>query len=141
MFFLYKINICNSDFSFEVLEKAFKLCYHFGLVPDTSVEDGFEIYKFAEKYDIEPIRDYIELYLGNKITVTNFSEIINYAISINAMKLKDKCADFFIDCLMYQMNKEDISSKEIFLPNIDSVNADFVAEIHESLLCGTSETY
>uniref|UniRef100_A0A914PDC6 BTB domain-containing protein n=1 Tax=Panagrolaimus davidi TaxID=227884 RepID=A0A914PDC6_9BILA len=124
-----KVEIPGFLFSYSVVEKAVKLCYDFDLVSDISTGEGIEIYRFCEMYDIQLVRDYIELYLMKKLDETNFSETVNGAVSLNAMKLKDKCTWFFIDCI----------SKKIILPNIENVDKDFVAEIYKNLYL--SETY
>uniref|UniRef100_A0AC35FDM9 Uncharacterized protein n=1 Tax=Panagrolaimus sp. PS1159 TaxID=55785 RepID=A0AC35FDM9_9BILA len=68
--------------------------------------------------------------MGNKLTVMNFCETVNAAIFVNAMKLKNMCSDFLIDCI----------SKKINVPDIVETDAEFVAEVKKSLLCHSFET-
>uniref|UniRef100_A0AC35FBM2 BTB/POZ domain-containing protein n=1 Tax=Panagrolaimus sp. PS1159 TaxID=55785 RepID=A0AC35FBM2_9BILA len=134
------------DFTFEIIEKSIKFCYHPNLLPDISPDDAIGIYRFADKYDIETVlhdvefyfdkydienvRDYVELSLIKKLTVMNFCETVNAAISMNAMKLKNMCSDFLIDCI----------SKKIDVPKIEEIDAEFIAEVQKSFLCQSFET-
>uniref|UniRef100_A0AC35FTQ1 BTB domain-containing protein n=1 Tax=Panagrolaimus sp. PS1159 TaxID=55785 RepID=A0AC35FTQ1_9BILA len=118
------------DFPFEIVEKAVKLCYDYKLVGEILVEDGIEIYAFGDKYDIEVVRDFVELNLGNNLSVSNFCEIVNFAISVNASKLKNKCMDFLICCFF----------KKIDVPKIEEIDKDFVAEARKNILCHFCET-
>uniref|UniRef100_A0A914QZK5 BTB domain-containing protein n=1 Tax=Panagrolaimus davidi TaxID=227884 RepID=A0A914QZK5_9BILA len=65
------------DFTFEVIEKAMKLCYHQMLLSD----------------------DYLEEYLSEKLTISNVCEIAKNAEAGNALKLRSKCLDFVTDCV------------------------------------------
>uniref|UniRef100_A0AC34FYA3 BTB domain-containing protein n=1 Tax=Panagrolaimus sp. ES5 TaxID=591445 RepID=A0AC34FYA3_9BILA len=44
------------DFSFEVVEKAIKLCYHQKLVSDISIEKSFSLLQFADKYNMAALQ-------------------------------------------------------------------------------------
>uniref|UniRef100_A0A914PB98 BTB domain-containing protein n=1 Tax=Panagrolaimus davidi TaxID=227884 RepID=A0A914PB98_9BILA len=118
------------DFSYDIVEKAVKLCYDYKLVDEISIEEGIEIYAFADKYDIEVVRDFVELYLGDNLTATNFCEIVDFAISVNASKLKNKCMDFLIYCFF----------KKIDVAKIEEIDKDFVAEARKNLFCHFCET-
>uniref|UniRef100_A0A914PFD1 BTB domain-containing protein n=1 Tax=Panagrolaimus davidi TaxID=227884 RepID=A0A914PFD1_9BILA len=118
------------DFTFDIVEKGVELCYNYGLASDISIEDAIGIYAFGDKYDIENVRDYVELSLINELTVMNCCETVNAAISMNAMKLKNICSDFLIKCIL----------KKIDVPKIEEIDAEFIAEVQKNLLCHSSET-
>ena len=44
------------DFTYDVVEKAMKYCYHYNLEPDASFDEVFLLLKFADKYDITALK-------------------------------------------------------------------------------------
>uniref|UniRef100_A0AC35FWK7 BTB domain-containing protein n=1 Tax=Panagrolaimus sp. PS1159 TaxID=55785 RepID=A0AC35FWK7_9BILA len=104
------------DFTFEIVEKAIKLCYKQLHVSDCSVEESLLLLKFADKYDIAVLQSNLEKYLGDQITVENFCEISNGAIDGNALKLQNKCMDFLV--LLF-------AKKEV-VPNLELLYKDFL---------------
>uniref|UniRef100_A0A914Z567 BTB domain-containing protein n=1 Tax=Panagrolaimus superbus TaxID=310955 RepID=A0A914Z567_9BILA len=106
-----------TDFSFEIVEKAVKLCYHQTYDDNISLDESFLLLKFADKYNIANIQDNIEKYLGDKITVSNLCEITNCAIAVNALKLQNKCLDYFVNCLKmkYPVPKMELLDKEFII--------------------------
>uniref|UniRef100_A0A914XYV5 BTB domain-containing protein n=1 Tax=Panagrolaimus superbus TaxID=310955 RepID=A0A914XYV5_9BILA len=123
---MFKDNSLNkveiSDFSYEIVEKAVKLLYHRDLVSDISVEEAILLLKFAEKYSIEMLKDNIEEFLGDEITVSNVSEIANCAFGVNAFKLRKKCYGFFINCLSmkYSVPKMELLEKDFLISAISN---------------------
>uniref|UniRef100_A0AC34FBK3 Uncharacterized protein n=1 Tax=Panagrolaimus sp. ES5 TaxID=591445 RepID=A0AC34FBK3_9BILA len=103
------------DFSFTIVEKAVKLCYDFNLVPYITVHECFLLLKFAEKYKMENIQKNLEEYLGDKITVENVCEIINFATDTKSLKLQNECLDFFMEC---SLKKELVPGMELLDPKI-----------------------
>uniref|UniRef100_A0A914R3G9 BTB domain-containing protein n=1 Tax=Panagrolaimus davidi TaxID=227884 RepID=A0A914R3G9_9BILA len=59
------------DFSSEIVEKSIKLCYNHDFDPDTSIDEAFILFKFAEKYDMELLKDDLQDYVADKINVSN----------------------------------------------------------------------
>uniref|UniRef100_A0A914PA14 BTB domain-containing protein n=1 Tax=Panagrolaimus davidi TaxID=227884 RepID=A0A914PA14_9BILA len=98
------------DFSYDIVEKALKGCYHHNIFTDLSTDESSLLLKFADKYDITILKDNIEEYLADKLSVSNLCEISNCAIAGNALKLQSKCMDFLTKCLTM---KYEIQNMEI----------------------------
>uniref|UniRef100_A0A914QQ40 BTB domain-containing protein n=1 Tax=Panagrolaimus davidi TaxID=227884 RepID=A0A914QQ40_9BILA len=45
-----------TDFSFNIVENAIKLCYHQSLVPHTTLDEKMKLLQFFDKYDIKPLK-------------------------------------------------------------------------------------
>uniref|UniRef100_A0AC34FLZ6 BTB domain-containing protein n=1 Tax=Panagrolaimus sp. ES5 TaxID=591445 RepID=A0AC34FLZ6_9BILA len=119
-----------TDFSFDIVEKAVKLCYHRKLVPDFTIEECFFLLKFADKYDMESIQENLEDYMGDKITVTNVCKLYKDAAGVNALKLQNRCLDFVVLCFV----------KKEFVPNMEILEKDFFITVFASSTCRKSET-
>uniref|UniRef100_A0A914YQ52 BTB domain-containing protein n=1 Tax=Panagrolaimus superbus TaxID=310955 RepID=A0A914YQ52_9BILA len=118
-----------SDFSFDIVQKIVKLCYDYDLVSDISVKEAILLLKFADKYEMKFIKGNLEVYLGDRISVSNVSEIENCAIEINSSKLKNQCMDFFINCL----------SMKYQVPNMKLFDEKFIIEAVTKFCCNTSK--
>uniref|UniRef100_A0A914PQZ4 BTB domain-containing protein n=1 Tax=Panagrolaimus davidi TaxID=227884 RepID=A0A914PQZ4_9BILA len=119
-----------TDFAFDIVEKSVELCYNYELASGISIEDANRIYAFGDKYDIRNVRDYVELSLMNELTVMNFCETVNAAISMNAMKLKNMCIDFLINCIL----------KKTDVPKIEEIDAEFISEVQRNFVFHSIET-
>uniref|UniRef100_A0A914RE01 Speckle-type POZ protein n=1 Tax=Panagrolaimus davidi TaxID=227884 RepID=A0A914RE01_9BILA len=118
------------DFSFEIIEKGIKLCYKQILVSDSSVEESLLLLKFTDKYDIKFVKENLEEYLGDQITVENVCEISKYASETNALKLQNKCMDFLVLLL---------SKKEV-VPNMELLDKDFLIGAIKNFSCRKCQT-
>uniref|UniRef100_A0AC34G5Q4 BTB domain-containing protein n=1 Tax=Panagrolaimus sp. ES5 TaxID=591445 RepID=A0AC34G5Q4_9BILA len=119
-----------TDFSFDIVEKAVKLCYHRKLVSDFTTEECFSLLKFADKYNMESIQENLEAYLGERITVSNVCEMCNGAIAENLLKLQNYCMDFVLICL----------SKKELVPNMELLEKDFFIAAITNLSCQKSQS-
>uniref|UniRef100_A0AC34FWB4 BTB domain-containing protein n=1 Tax=Panagrolaimus sp. ES5 TaxID=591445 RepID=A0AC34FWB4_9BILA len=119
-----------TGFSFKIVEMAAKLLYHRDLVSDISVKDAILLLKFAEKYSIAMLKDNLESFLGDEITVKNVCEIINGAVTVNSFKLHKKCLDYFTNCL----------SMKYQVPNMKLLDKTFLIAAITNLTCQKSET-
>uniref|UniRef100_A0A914PLA0 BTB domain-containing protein n=1 Tax=Panagrolaimus davidi TaxID=227884 RepID=A0A914PLA0_9BILA len=87
------------DFSYDIVEKALKDCYHHNILTDLSTDESSLLLKFADKYNITILKDNIEEYLADKLSVSNLCEISNCVIEGNALKLQNKRMGFLTKCL------------------------------------------
>uniref|UniRef100_A0AC34G5N3 BTB domain-containing protein n=1 Tax=Panagrolaimus sp. ES5 TaxID=591445 RepID=A0AC34G5N3_9BILA len=117
------------DFSFGIVEKTVKLCYGFHLLSDFSNDECFLLLKFADKYNMAIIQDFIESSLCAKISVSNVCEFANSAIATNSFKLQNQCMNFLVNCLFARQ----------LVSNIEVLDRDFQRNVfvkfcsHESL--------
>uniref|UniRef100_A0A914PV69 BTB domain-containing protein n=1 Tax=Panagrolaimus davidi TaxID=227884 RepID=A0A914PV69_9BILA len=118
------------DFSFEIIEKSIKLCYNHDFDADTSIDEAFTLFKFAEKYDIQIIKGDLQDYLADKINVSNLCEIVQRAGDENAVKLRNKCMDSLSSFL----------SKKKFVPNMEVLDKTFLIAAIKNSSCHTCET-
>uniref|UniRef100_A0AC34F9R4 BTB domain-containing protein n=1 Tax=Panagrolaimus sp. ES5 TaxID=591445 RepID=A0AC34F9R4_9BILA len=119
-----------TDFSFDIVEKAVKLCYDFNLVPDISIEDCFLLLTFADKYIMENLQENLIAFICDKITVSNVCEIVNFSIATQSSKLQNRCLDFFMEC----------SLKKELIPGMSRLDPDFLNTVFTSVACRKSET-
>uniref|UniRef100_A0A914QQ88 BTB domain-containing protein n=1 Tax=Panagrolaimus davidi TaxID=227884 RepID=A0A914QQ88_9BILA len=86
------------DFTFNIVEKAIKLCYHQSLVPYSTLEEKTKLLQFFEKYDIQPLKDILEKYLISVLNEFTVCRLTNAALLSNATKLEMKCKKFLRSC-------------------------------------------
>uniref|UniRef100_A0AC34FYZ8 BTB domain-containing protein n=1 Tax=Panagrolaimus sp. ES5 TaxID=591445 RepID=A0AC34FYZ8_9BILA len=118
------------DFTFEIVEKAIKLCYHRNLVPDFDIYEAVLLLKFAEKYAIIDLKENLENYLGNNLNAANVCELVNCAIDENALKLQKKCTNFLMNCF----------SKKKFVPKMEILDKTFLVNVLNNLSCHECQT-
>jgi speckle-type POZ protein len=86
------------DFTFDIVEKAIKLCYHQSLVPYSTLEEKTKLLQFFEKYDIQPLKDELEKNLISDLNECTVCRLTNAALLSNAPKLEMKCTEFLKSC-------------------------------------------
>uniref|UniRef100_A0A914QM55 BTB/POZ domain-containing protein n=1 Tax=Panagrolaimus davidi TaxID=227884 RepID=A0A914QM55_9BILA len=119
-----------SDFPFEIVEMAVKLCYHRSLVSNISAKDGILLLKFAKKYSIEMIKKNLEEYFCENLTKSIVCELINCTTDGNSEKLQKKCFEYFFQCL----------TKKEFVPKMELLEKEFLLKVISKLTCKKSQT-
>uniref|UniRef100_A0A914PYV1 BTB domain-containing protein n=1 Tax=Panagrolaimus davidi TaxID=227884 RepID=A0A914PYV1_9BILA len=119
-----------SDFTFDIVEKVMKICYNYNSVTDEPLDECFMLLKFADKYNITFLEDNLEVHLCDKIAVSTVSEIAKYAIADNVSKVRKKCIDFLVICL----------SKKEYVPEMSSLDKDFLDTVFTTFSCRKSQT-
>uniref|UniRef100_A0AC35GIJ9 BTB domain-containing protein n=1 Tax=Panagrolaimus sp. PS1159 TaxID=55785 RepID=A0AC35GIJ9_9BILA len=119
-----------SDYTFEIIEKGIKLCYKQILVSDCSVEESLLLLKFTDKYDIKVVKENLEEYLGDQVTVENVCEISKCSGETNALKLGKKCLDFLVLLL----------AKKELVPNMEILESSFLISAIKNSSCRKCQT-
>uniref|UniRef100_A0A914PM86 BTB domain-containing protein n=1 Tax=Panagrolaimus davidi TaxID=227884 RepID=A0A914PM86_9BILA len=117
-----------TDFSFIVVEKAIKLCYHPSLVSHSTLEEKMKLLQFFNKYDIHPLKDNLETYLITVLNELTVCRLTKAALLSNAIKLETKCTEFL---------KDAIKTKPIF--DFDILDKDFALNLFKGTFCHMSE--
>uniref|UniRef100_A0A914QF21 BTB domain-containing protein n=1 Tax=Panagrolaimus davidi TaxID=227884 RepID=A0A914QF21_9BILA len=117
-----------TDFSFIVVEKAIKLCYHQSLVPHSTLEEKMKFLQFFNKYDIQPLKNNLETYLITVLNELTVCRLTNAALLSNATKLETKCTEFL---------KDSIKKKPI--SDFDILDKDFALNLFKGTFCHMSE--
>uniref|UniRef100_A0AC35F0L9 BTB domain-containing protein n=1 Tax=Panagrolaimus sp. PS1159 TaxID=55785 RepID=A0AC35F0L9_9BILA len=86
------------DFDFTTVIAAIEFFYGHQIFNHYNFKELFELYRFADKYLIDDLMDYITLFISYRISPFNVAEIYNLAIASNcSMKIKDQCFDFLYE--------------------------------------------
>uniref|UniRef100_A0AC35F7A4 BTB domain-containing protein n=1 Tax=Panagrolaimus sp. PS1159 TaxID=55785 RepID=A0AC35F7A4_9BILA len=118
------------DFVNGIIKKGIKLLYQRTTVSELSINDALLLLKFVDKYDIEILKDNLEMLVSNKINVSNVCEIANSTFYVNALKLQNKCHDFLVNYL----------SKREFISNLESLDKDFLDTVFTNFYCKKSSS-
>uniref|UniRef100_A0A914QX96 BTB domain-containing protein n=1 Tax=Panagrolaimus davidi TaxID=227884 RepID=A0A914QX96_9BILA len=116
------------DFTFDIVEKAIKLCYHQSLVPYSTLEEKTKLLQFFEKYYIQPLKDELEMYLISVLNEITVCRLTNAALLSNATKLEMKCTEFLKSCL-----------KTKPIADFDILDKDFALNFLKNAFCHVSE--
>uniref|UniRef100_A0A914QFB6 BTB domain-containing protein n=1 Tax=Panagrolaimus davidi TaxID=227884 RepID=A0A914QFB6_9BILA len=88
------------DFNFTTVIAAIEFFYGYQIFDHYNFKELFELYRFADKYLIDDLMDYITLFISYRISPSDVAEIYNLAIASNCFtKIKDKCFDFLVFCV------------------------------------------
>uniref|UniRef100_A0A7E4ZXJ9 BTB domain-containing protein n=1 Tax=Panagrellus redivivus TaxID=6233 RepID=A0A7E4ZXJ9_PANRE len=82
------------DFNLKTIQKVKNFCLGSEL-DNFTFQEGIEVLKFADKYDIQGLQEYLEIFLSINITVDNFCDLVSYAWAYSRDGLKEKCAHYF----------------------------------------------
>uniref|UniRef100_A0A914QKN5 Uncharacterized protein n=1 Tax=Panagrolaimus davidi TaxID=227884 RepID=A0A914QKN5_9BILA len=99
------------DFNFTTVIAAIEFFYGYQIFNHYNFKELFELYRFADKYLIDDLMDYITLFISYRISPSNVAEIYNLAIASNCfMKIKEKCFDFLVFCMNENIPVESFDS-------------------------------
>uniref|UniRef100_A0A914QL06 BTB domain-containing protein n=1 Tax=Panagrolaimus davidi TaxID=227884 RepID=A0A914QL06_9BILA len=99
------------DFNFTTVIAATEFFYGYQIFDHYNFKELFELYRFADKYLIDDLMDYITLFISYRISPSNVAEIYNLAIASNCfMKIKEQCFDFLVFCMNENIPVENFDS-------------------------------
>uniref|UniRef100_A0A914PH38 BTB domain-containing protein n=1 Tax=Panagrolaimus davidi TaxID=227884 RepID=A0A914PH38_9BILA len=96
------------DFPFKTVKTAIELCYGSLLHSDTNIEEIILLFHFADKYDIEELKDTIKEVI--LITPNNICEYANLFCEENCAELVNICIDRLIVYFQYSYSVKDLDS-------------------------------
>uniref|UniRef100_A0A914PLC8 BTB domain-containing protein n=1 Tax=Panagrolaimus davidi TaxID=227884 RepID=A0A914PLC8_9BILA len=110
-----------TDFNYETVNAAIQFFYGQEFSEYFSFNVLFELLRFADKYLIDHLTNYITSFISYRISPSNVCEIYNFAVASNFIesvsKLQKECYDFSIVCL----------NENIPLENFDTLDKEFVS--------------
>uniref|UniRef100_A0A914PDF2 BTB domain-containing protein n=1 Tax=Panagrolaimus davidi TaxID=227884 RepID=A0A914PDF2_9BILA len=119
-----------SDFTFDIVEKAMKLCYQQMDISNVSNDEIYLLLEFADKYDITILKDNLEESLVEKLDISNVCEIVKNIANGNALKVRNKCIDFVTACV----------ARKKFVPNMELLDNAFMVTVFANLSFRESQT-
>uniref|UniRef100_A0A7E4ZSU6 BTB domain-containing protein n=1 Tax=Panagrellus redivivus TaxID=6233 RepID=A0A7E4ZSU6_PANRE len=81
------------DFDFNTVQNVRRFCL--GVEFDFTTKECIDMLKFADKYDIKGLQDYLEVCLINNLTADNFCAVADYAWTHSRDTVKINCAQYF----------------------------------------------
>uniref|UniRef100_A0A914NXQ9 BTB domain-containing protein n=1 Tax=Panagrolaimus davidi TaxID=227884 RepID=A0A914NXQ9_9BILA len=116
-----KTNILKiTDFNYETIVAAVQFFYGQESFEVYSFKNLFELLRFADKYLIDHLTNYITSFISYRISPSNVCEIYNFAVALNFIesvsKLQKECYDFLVVCF----------SENIKLENFETLDKEFV---------------
>uniref|UniRef100_A0A914P334 BTB domain-containing protein n=1 Tax=Panagrolaimus davidi TaxID=227884 RepID=A0A914P334_9BILA len=107
------------DFDFKTVNAAVQFFYGQQIPDTTSIKEMFELLRFADKYFIDNLTDYITTFIPYRFSPSNIVEISNAAVASNfAIKLRKICSEFLVACFEHKIEVKDY----------DTLNKDFAPE-------------
>uniref|UniRef100_A0A914QQW5 BTB domain-containing protein n=1 Tax=Panagrolaimus davidi TaxID=227884 RepID=A0A914QQW5_9BILA len=105
------------DFNSDTVKYAVAFCYEQDIFKENlKWQQLIDLHQFADKYDIQDLKQRTELFLVPAISFETVCEIMNAAIMLNSQKLQDFCFQF----LLISMKEEiPIKNKEILDKNVE----------------------
>uniref|UniRef100_A0A914QHQ6 BTB domain-containing protein n=1 Tax=Panagrolaimus davidi TaxID=227884 RepID=A0A914QHQ6_9BILA len=117
------------DFSFDVVETGIKMIYNCNFKTSLSMIDLMELLQFFDKYNIQSLKDKVELHLIAHISAANVCRLANSSLLSNSLKLKNKCMDFL---------EKSFASKTP-LSDIEILDRDIFVKVFSNRVCHSVE--
>uniref|UniRef100_A0A914PGP7 BTB domain-containing protein n=1 Tax=Panagrolaimus davidi TaxID=227884 RepID=A0A914PGP7_9BILA len=114
--------IAIDDFDFEIVEIALKFCYGIEEKHLWSVDSAINVLQFADNYDLNDLKNSVEIFLLSQLSPINACKIANASVFSNSVKLRETCFEYLLEC----------SQKKIFVANLDALDKDFAFELMKS---------
>uniref|UniRef100_A0AC34G892 BTB domain-containing protein n=1 Tax=Panagrolaimus sp. ES5 TaxID=591445 RepID=A0AC34G892_9BILA len=117
------------DFNLKTIEKAIEFFYDQNIFASLNIDDGFELLRFADKYNIADLQDKLELHFTYLLSPSTVCQLANGSISSNSIKFRQICFDFMMIC----------SKQNIPVENLDILDKKFAAELFQATFAPLSE--
>uniref|UniRef100_A0AC35FUH3 BTB domain-containing protein n=1 Tax=Panagrolaimus sp. PS1159 TaxID=55785 RepID=A0AC35FUH3_9BILA len=88
-----------ADYDYEIIELAMKFCYGISIAENLNASIAIKLLQFSIKYQISDLKESMEEYLLKEKSPMNICEIVNASISMNSIKLREKCFDYMLECM------------------------------------------
>uniref|UniRef100_A0A914PWH6 BTB domain-containing protein n=1 Tax=Panagrolaimus davidi TaxID=227884 RepID=A0A914PWH6_9BILA len=96
------------DFSFDVVETAVKMIYNCNFETSLSTDDQMSLLQFFDKYNIQSLKEKVELQLITQISAANVCRLANASILSNSFELKKECIEFLMDPFASKTSLSDV---------------------------------
>uniref|UniRef100_A0A914QB87 BTB domain-containing protein n=1 Tax=Panagrolaimus davidi TaxID=227884 RepID=A0A914QB87_9BILA len=114
--------IAIDDFDFQTVETALKFCYDIEEKHLWSVQSAIEVFKFADRYEINDLKISVETFLSSQLSPINVCALANLSILTNSFKLRRKCFEYLFECIQ----------KKIFVADLETLDKDFSSLFSQS---------
>uniref|UniRef100_A0AC34G815 BTB domain-containing protein n=1 Tax=Panagrolaimus sp. ES5 TaxID=591445 RepID=A0AC34G815_9BILA len=118
------------DFSFTVVEAAIFMCYEKPFNSILTIDEYMLLLQFFDKYNIDSLKDKIELHLIGEINESNVCRLVNSSLLSNSPKLYEKCGIFLKNALE---NNTPVSDMEY-------LDKDLAINLLKNVFCYVSKT-
>uniref|UniRef100_A0AC35G669 Uncharacterized protein n=1 Tax=Panagrolaimus sp. PS1159 TaxID=55785 RepID=A0AC35G669_9BILA len=104
------------------LKQLLNFCYDIEEKHLWSVESANEVLQFAERYDLNDLKNFVETFLSSQLSPMNICKITNSSIFSNSVKLRRKCFEYIFEC----------KQKKIFVADFETLDKDFSSLFSQS---------
>uniref|UniRef100_A0AC35GGR0 BTB domain-containing protein n=1 Tax=Panagrolaimus sp. PS1159 TaxID=55785 RepID=A0AC35GGR0_9BILA len=103
-----------NNYGFNIVEKAVLFCYDIPCFDGLSAEDGINLLKFAEEFQMTDLKEKAEEFCIKVLSGSNAYFCVNSSVNVKAEKLYHKCFEFLLKCMKYGTP----------VKNVDKLNAE-----------------
>uniref|UniRef100_A0AC34F341 BTB domain-containing protein n=1 Tax=Panagrolaimus sp. ES5 TaxID=591445 RepID=A0AC34F341_9BILA len=120
--------IVITDFSFETVQIVVEHFYEREIKDLINEKNASELLHFADKYNIEPLHEFIQTLLIEKLSQKNIVEFANASLTSNAENLRECCICFLIS----------FAGKKSFITDIEELKDEIASEMCRRLFFSAS---